>query len=331
MELEPEDVQQSPAVAAFIAEVRHWREVTGTSQKKLAGQVGYTPSYVSKVERGSVLASRSFAEAADQHLRAGRAIIRRWRDMHEALVELAGEKPAHREAGEDQHQPPSPEVVVEHEIAELTFRDGIYRTRIRRQLRNTGTQPITQYLIRIAVDRYPGDPERSNELYRHDPLTWDEISLAATCGDEPMIWRVKEDRDALKELWLLFENQDGKFPLYPGEIAWISYEYSVSEQKWGHWWTRAIRVPTRRLSLTLALPANLDPAVWGIATSMSAEGSRFDTPIVRKQDGDEVTFTWSTEEPPLHARYRVEWKFRHPKDKESAAMGTMSAANACDR
>ena len=96
MELEPEDVQQSPAVAAFIAELRHWREVTGTSQKKLAGLVGYTPSYVSKVERGSVLASRQFAEAADQHLRAGRAIIRRWRNMHEAaLVELTSEKPAH--------------------------------------------------------------------------------------------------------------------------------------------------------------------------------------------------------------------------------------------
>ena len=108
------------------------------------------------------------------------------------------------------------QLVVEHEIAELTFRDGIYRTRVRRQLRNTGAQPVTQYLIRIAVDRYPGDPERSNELYRHDPLTWDEISLEATCGDEPMTWRVKHDRDALKEVWLLFENQRRQVPVVPG-------------------------------------------------------------------------------------------------------------------
>ncbi len=52
MELEPEDVQQNPAVAAFIAEVRHWREVTGSSQKKLAGLVGYTPSYVEQGRAG---------------------------------------------------------------------------------------------------------------------------------------------------------------------------------------------------------------------------------------------------------------------------------------
>jgi len=44
MELEPADAEQNPAVAAFIAELRHWREVNGCSQKKLAAQVDYTPS-----------------------------------------------------------------------------------------------------------------------------------------------------------------------------------------------------------------------------------------------------------------------------------------------
>ena len=60
---------------------------------------------------------------------------------------------------------------------------------------------------------------------------------------------------------------------------------------------------------------------------MSAEAVAFDTPVVRKPDGEEITFTWSTEEPPLHARYRVEWKFRSPQEKESAPMATMSAAD----
>ena len=63
MPLEPEEVQQNPAVAAFIAELRHWREVAGYSQKALAKLVGYTPSYVSKVERGTMAASREFAAA----------------------------------------------------------------------------------------------------------------------------------------------------------------------------------------------------------------------------------------------------------------------------
>jgi len=159
VELEPEEAQQAPAVGAFIAELRHWREVAGCSQKRLAGLVGYTPSYVSKVERGTVLASRSFAESADQHLRAGRAIIRRWRDMHEALVELSVGKARHDEPPVDDPQSaPGSDLVVEHEIAELSYQGGVYTTRVRRQVRNTGAQPVTQYLIRIAVDRYPGDP-----------------------------------------------------------------------------------------------------------------------------------------------------------------------------
>ena len=327
MQLDPEEAQQNPAVAAFIAELRHWREVAGYSQKALAKLVGYTPSYVSKVERGTVLASRSFAESADQHLRAGRALVRRWRDMHEALVELSGGRPRHDEPSTDDPQSrPGPDLVVEHEIAELTYRVGVYQTRIRRQLRNTGAQPVTQYLIRIAVDRYPGDPERSNRLYREDPLTWEEIGLSATCGNESMAWHVKHDRDAFKEVWLLFENADGRFPLYPGETTWIEYVYTVSAHKWGPWWQRAIRLPTRRLSMTVVFPARLQPVVWGITTSMTAEATPFPTSISRQQNDDQVVFSWSTDEPPLHARYRIEWKFRVPDEGETAKMDTMSPA-----
>jgi peptide deformylase len=327
VQLEPEEAQQNPAVAAFIAELRHWREVTGYSQKALARLVAFSPSYVSKVERGTVFASRSFAESADQHLRAGRALIRRWREMHEALVELSGGSARHDEPlADDPQSAPGPDLVVEHEMAELTYRDGMYQTHIRRLLRNTGAQPVTQYLIRIAVDRYPGDPERSNRLYREDPLTWEEIGLSATCGDETMSWHVKHDRDAFKEVWLLFENADGRFPLYPGETTWISYVYTVSAHKWGPWWARAIRLPTRRLSMTAIFPARLQPVVWGITTSMTAEASPFPTPISHQQKGDQVVFTWSTDEPPLHARYRIEWKFRVPEEGEATEMDTMSPA-----
>jgi peptide deformylase len=187
---------------------------------------------------------------------------------------------------------------------------------VRRQLRNAGTDPVTQYLIRIAVDRYPGDPERSNALYREDPLTWDEIGLSAMYGDEPMTWRIKHDRDAFKELWLLFENSDGRFPLYPGETAWIEYEYAVGARKWGPWWQRAIRLPTRRLSMTIDFPTDQSPTVWGIETSMTADASAFRTPFTREDDADRTLFTWSTDDPPLHARYRIEWKLKTSEGKE---------------
>jgi peptide deformylase len=327
VQLDPEGTAHQAPVEAFIAELRHWREASGYSQKALAKLVGYTPSYVNKVEHGTVLASRSFAEAADEHLRAGRALIRRWRDMHESLAEMSVSKGRHDEpSAENLQSAPGPDLVVEHEQAELTYRGGVYQTRIRRQLRNTGTQPVTQYPVRIAVDRHPGDPERSNKLYREDPLTWEEINLTATCGDETMAWHVRHDRDAVKEIWLLFENADGRFPLYPGDTRWISYVYTVRARKWGPWWQRAIRLPTRKLSMTAIFPARLQPVVWGVTTSMTAEASPFLTPISRQQKDDQVVFTWSTDEPPLHAHYRIEWKFRVPDDGETTEMETMSPA-----
>ena len=73
MALKPEDAKKNEAVAAFIAELKHRREVAGVSQKGLAKVVEYTPSYVNKVERGTVVASRSFAESSDRELNAGRA------------------------------------------------------------------------------------------------------------------------------------------------------------------------------------------------------------------------------------------------------------------
>ena len=46
------------------------------------------------------------------------------------------------------------------------------------------------------------------------------------------------DRDAAKEVWLLFANDHGQFPLYPGESTWIEYSYTVSDDKWGPWFQR---------------------------------------------------------------------------------------------
>lgn len=296
---------------SFIAELRRWRDIAGFSQKALAKEVAYDSSYVSKVERGSIIPSREFAEKADRILRAGRTLVQHWNTMNAALPK---EDPRGRHESIPLTEPqidPVTALVVEHELAVLRYADGVFTTTIRRQLRNSGTEPVTRYMIRIAVDQYPGDPERSNRLYRKDPLTWEEIRLVASCEDEPMKWTAQHDRDAFKEIWLLFENEDGHFPLYPGQTAWIEYRYHVSARKWGPWWQRAIRLPTRRLQMRLDFPYELEPVVWGMETSMSAGASAFRSPIVREQVDDRVLFTWSTTDPPLHGRYRVEWKFRN--------------------
>lgn len=305
------DWDASPGQDAFVAEFRRWRDVRGLSRSALARQMGYSRSYVSKVESGGEHASREFAQAADAALNAGGALRRAWREQNSV--------PAQRKAPPPQPAAPPPAepvggLVVEHDHAELFYADGRYQATMRRHLVNNSQQPITRYLIRISVDRFPGDPERSNRLYRDDPLTWDEVGLQAWYGEhraEPMRWSVQHDRDAFKEVWLLFANDSGHFPLYPGESAWIEYTYAVSDDKWGHWFRRAVRLPTRRLSVTLNFPTDLDPAVWGLHTSMTAESMPFQTAIETRHEGDRTIFSWSTQDPPMHARYRLEWHFRN--------------------
>lgn len=295
-------------VNVFAVELERWRDVRGFSRAALAKAMGYDRSYVSKVLSGAERPSEAFAGHAEAALRAGGALHTAFRDFE-----------AHRPA---KTRPPAPPVadatgtgslVVDHDDATLRYDDGVYRLTQRRHLVNHGTEPITRYLIRISVDRYPGDPERSNQLYSENPLTWDEIDLHAWHGRgraNPMDWTAHHDRDAFKEVWLLFAGEHGHFPLYPGESCGIEYEYTVSETHWGNWFQRAVRLPTRTLSVCLDFPADLSAAVWGLHTSMTAQAMPFATAIGRDDTGDRHIFSWSCEDPPLHARYRLEWDFR---------------------
>ncbi|GAB3854828.1 hypothetical protein GCM10029963_48480 [Micromonospora andamanensis] len=209
---------------------------------------------------------------------------------------------------------PGTGLIVERESATLTHTDDAYRCVIRRELYNAGVEPVTRYLIRVAVDRYPSDPGRSNRHHREHPLSFAELQLVA-CREESgeretMHWRAKHDRDAFKEIWLLFENGERRFPLYPGRRATIEYAYTVGQDKWGPWFQRAVRVPTRHLAVRLDLPAALDPQVWGAETSLSAEEGPLRTAVTRSDEGDRAIFDWATDEPPLNARYRLQWRFR---------------------
>ncbi len=297
------------AANMFAAELERWRDVRGYSRAALAKAMEYDRSYVSKVLSGAERPSESFAIQAEAALRAGGALRTAFRDyeaQRPARVRSTALPVADAPAG-------TGGLVVDHDDATLRYDNGVYRLTQRRHLVNQGAQPITRYLIRISVDRFPGDPERSNQLYSENPLTWDEIDLHAWHGRSrttSMTWTAHHDRDAFKEVWLLFAGDHGHFPLYPGESCWIEYEYTVSEAHWGNWFQRAVRLPTRTLSVCLDFPADLSPAVWGLHTSMTAQPMPFATAIGRDDTGDRHTFSWSCEDPPLHARYRLEWDFR---------------------
>ncbi|MHC0430419.1 helix-turn-helix domain-containing protein [Streptomyces sp. O3] len=184
------------------------------SKRALALAMGFDPSYVSHVESGRHKPTEEFARLADEHLNAGKAIWRRWCDYEQARTRTRRQPTA----PPTQRRPEQPyatgsALVVEHDAARLQYDGHSYRLTMRRLLRNTGAEPVTRYLIRISVDRYPGDPEQSNAHYRVHPLTWDELDLTATCRGETMHWQAKHDRDAFKKVWLLFDNEHSRFPL----------------------------------------------------------------------------------------------------------------------
>jgi peptide deformylase len=323
-------------VNVFAVELERWRDVRGFSRAALAKAMGYDRSYVSKVLSGAERPSEAFAGHAEAALRAGGALHTAFRDFE-----------AHRPVKTRPVAPPvadpqaaSRSLVVDHDDATLRYDDGVYRLTQRRHLVNRGAEPITRYLIRISVDRYPGDPERSNQLYSENPLTWDEIDLHAWHGRghaNPMDWTAHHDRDAFKEVWLLFAGEHGHFPLYSGESCWIEYEYTVSEAHWGNWFQRAVRLPTRTLSVCLDFPAELAASVWGLHTSMTAQAMPFAAAIGRDDTGDRHVFSWSCEDPPLHARYRLEWDFRGraaqidgPPPRPSEVMASLGIVQATD-
>lgn len=318
-------VDENGRADAFVSELKHWRDVRGHSQSTLAKEMGFTRSYISKIETGGEHAPGSFAALAEKVLNTGGALLRAWR---EAEAPPRAERAETRTPAADEEYLATSLVVV-HDHARLQYDGRIYTATQRRELLNAGTEPVTRYLVRIAVDRYPESPTRSNEHYRRNPLTWTELELRATHDDrDPMPWTVRHDRDAFKEVWLLFENEHGRFPLYPGESAVIEYTYNVSDTKWGHWFQRAVRLPTRRLSVEMDFPTNLAPRVWGTQTTLTSAGNALPTAILKSEDDGRSIFAWSTEDPPLHARFRMEWSFRTRPDEELSVEESSSPSQA---
>jgi peptide deformylase len=285
--------------------------------------MGFDRSYVSHVESGRHPASADFARKAEAALSAGGELWQAWQETGGTADEHATPIVRRGSGG----------LLVERDHAELRYDGERFVATMRRSIVNTGSDPVTRYLMRISVDRHPGDPEASNRLYRRAPLTFAELALTARRDGEPMAWQTKLDRDSFKEIWLRFENGDGRFPLYPGERAGLEYAYTVGDDKWGPWFQRAVRLPTARLSVRLVFPAGLGATVWGTETSATAEATPLHTPIARRRDRGSDVFEWSVAEPPLNARYRLEWRFRNPEDMHARrpASALMEAAGIVQR
>jgi transcriptional regulator with XRE-family HTH domain len=301
----------------FASALSHWRNQRGLTKRALASEMGFDPSYVSHVEGRRHRPTQDFARRAEFVLRAGGAIWRTY-TSYEAVRQTAsnGAAPDDQQPISDPWLPPGTGLVVEREHAALGLHDHRYFVRIKRHLYNAGTDPVVRYPVRIRVDRYPAHPRRSARLHHGSPLTWPELGFTAQSDGEPMAWRVTYDSDAVKELWLHLDSVDRRFPLYPGQRTTIEYAYHVGDDKWGPWFQRAIRMPTLELAVDLDLPAADRPVVWGTVSSLSVDGAPLGQPEVIERGADRLTYSWTVSDPPLQARYRLEWRL--PEDSHVA-------------
>lgn len=314
-----EDHGTAPAEndTVFGDEVRRLRERARLSQKALGQRVGYSASFISKVETSTIVPADTVASALDEELQAGGELMRLF-DLLEPQRDAVAVPRGRRPEGPDLTSPRSGLIVV-HEDSKLTYQDGVYTTEVRRTLRNYNPEPRERYLIRVMVDRYPYDAERSNAHYRRHPLRWEEIDLEAYCGDERMDHEVKLDRDAAKEIWLLFRNREFSFPLMQGQETTIRYRYSVPETKWGPWWQRAMRYRTLKLSLTLDFPLAREPRLSGRITGAGSPRP-FNREIPHEDEGDRRRFTWVIDGPPDDSRVRIDWRMKPLPEEVSEAL-----------
>ena len=158
----PDSLPISPVEQAadpFAAELTRWRLERGLTKKQLAAQMGFDPSYVSHVEGRRHRPTEDFARRAEAVLGAGGAIWLRFQDYDDLRhARTAGQASLRDPPVPEQWMPPGTGLIVEQEVATALVPGRRYRCVIRRALYNAGTEPVTRYLVRIAVDRFPNDP-----------------------------------------------------------------------------------------------------------------------------------------------------------------------------
>jgi peptide deformylase len=61
---------------------------------------------------------------------------------------------------------------------------------------------------------------------------------------------------------------------------------------------------------------------------MTASALPFHTAIQQSREGDRTLFAWSTDDPPLHARYRLEWRFKAQSEERERPESTMTPSES---
>ncbi|MFD0819130.1 helix-turn-helix domain-containing protein [Micromonospora zhanjiangensis] len=176
--------QRRDPLADFAAEIRRWRTLRGLSMKQLARRMGFDPSYISHIEGRRYSPSQEFAWRAEMVLDSGRMILRRFAAYEASQAARPEGDPATTVRRPVRPAPPEIPggVLVEREVACLTYREHRYHCDVQRTIYNAGSEPVSRYPVRIHVDLRPDGRDDSDGYYHDHPLSWDELSFSARPG-----------------------------------------------------------------------------------------------------------------------------------------------------
>jgi peptide deformylase len=311
-------VQLSSATAAL----KHWRDVRGYSQVRLASLIDCSPSELSRIEAGFALPSPGLAARADHTLRAGGELIT-------AFTSRTVRHPSRTAA--DNLKPAGAQLLLCSDDADLDFDGATYHVRHRRRILNTGPQLIPAYAIHISIDRFPRNPDRSRRRHESHPLRAGDLNFSATAAGRRLKWELGDAAAAYQEIWLQLKDSAGRPLLPPGREITLVFSYEVDASIWGNWFQRIVRHPTLAMTATLGFPASLGIEVGGSQLLRTAAALPM-LGVHRSHSGDTDVYRWAAAQPEIDSVFRFEWRTSaKPSDPDEyadpvTARQTMQAA-----
>ncbi|WP_433304789.1 helix-turn-helix domain-containing protein [Actinoplanes sp. CA-030573] len=293
------------AIARYVEVLIRLRRDHGFNQKQLANMMGRDPSYISHIEGRRHAPTADFTWRAEEVLGHTGSLTAAFEDYWRIARGPAAAMPSRPTP------PPGVELVVDHEHADISLDGhGFYQVQLTRRIRNVGARPITHFVTRIAADAYPGDESCSRDFYERHPIVTHAAAFYSTVDGMPTQWKVIEDRPSYKRIEIEFAPDSTPQPLYQGATAVLVCAFRLHWTQWGDWLGRVVRWPTRKLSVSLTFPRDLEARPAGEEISWFADRPVILTSVAGMHA---VTHQWSVDNPVLRTQYRFAWSFRQAR------------------
>ncbi|GIH20698.1 peptide deformylase [Rugosimonospora africana] len=285
--------------SSFVVALKHWRDVRGYSPDRLAALVGCEPAYVHHLESGHAIPSHDLVVRVDEVLQAGGAVV-------ESAVQWSGGIDT-APASSEEREAEVAGILVRHDHTFLEFDGETYRIRHSRRIVNTGSRSVSSYIVRISVDRYPGNPERSRSHHQRHPLEMAELGFAPTCNSRSITWDLIYDGAAYKEIRLHLADEVGGPLIGPGGEADLEFGYEISSEIWGKWLQRVVRSPTLVMAVTISFSVGLRMVMSGYQLTGTAAALPVSALECVRHRGSDI-YTWSTLRADQDSVFRFEWR-----------------------